>query len=217
MKSLLSCAYWPNLEYFYYVLHSEKICIELNENYQKQSFRNRCQILSANGPLNLSIPVKHLAQKELSKEIEISYKENWQVKHWRAIISAYKNSPYFEHFEDEIKSLYNLQPKLLLDYNTLQLQALFKLLRIKKDIHFSINYQVKPFEYIDRRESIHPKIDFRKNEETKKILLRPYYQTFEAKLDFVPNLSVLDLLFNKGLEMLEYLEYSKPNNKTLFL
>lgn len=205
MKSLLSSAYWPNLHYFYYVLHSETVCVEQFENYQKQSFRNRTQILSANGPLDLSIPITKRHHKELSKDIRISYKENWQQKHWRAIISAYKNSPYFEHFENEIAHFYSAKFDLLLDFNQQQLELLLKMLRIKKNVTLSKHYEKETGSFLDLRENIHPKIDFKTDKLTLEILSKPYYQTFETKFEFIPNLSILDLLFNKGLETLDYL------------
>lgn len=206
MKSLLSSAYWPNLHYFYYVLHSETVCVEQFENYQKQSFRNRTQILSANGTLDLSIPITKSHSKELSKDVRISYKENWQQKHWRAIISAYKNSPYFEHFENEIAHFYSGKFDLLLDFNLQQLELLLKILRIKKNITRSERYEKEAVSFLDLREKIHPKIDFITDKHTLETLSKPYYQTFETKFEFIPNLSILDLLFNKGLETLNYLE-----------
>src|SRR5687767_12751081 len=106
MKALLSTAYWPNLEYFYRLLNSGATVIEQFENYQKQSYRNRMWILSANGVLELSVPIEHRATKELTKDIHISYREKWQHRHWRAITSAYRNSPYFEFFEDRIRTCY---------------------------------------------------------------------------------------------------------------
>lgn len=205
MRSLLSSAYWPNLHYLYYVLHSETVCIEQFENYQKQSFRNRTQILSANGILDLSIPVTKSHSKELSKDIRISYQENWQQKHWRAIISAYKNSPYFEHFENEIAHFYSEKFDLLLDFNQQQLELLLKMLRVKKNFTRSEQYEKEPDSFLDLREKIHPKIDFKTDKLTSETLSKRYYQTFEAKFEFVPNLSILDLLFNKGLETLDYL------------
>lgn len=206
MRSLLSSAYWPNLHYFYYVLHSETICIEQFDNYQKQSFRNRTQILSANGTLDLSIPVTKSHSKELSKDIQISYRENWQQKHWRAIISAYKNSPYFEHFENEIAHFYSGKFDLLLDFNQQQLELLLNMLRIKKNFTRSEHYEKEPDSFFDLREKIHPKIDFKTDMLTLEVLSKPYYQTFETKFEFIPNLSILDLLFNKGLETLDYLQ-----------
>ena len=113
MNVLLVTSYWPNLHYFFYVLNASIINIEQFDNYSKQSYRNRTQILSANGILNLSIPIKKNKSKKVVKSIEISYKEDWQKNHWRAITSAYKNSPYFDFFEEDLKVFYSNKYNLL--------------------------------------------------------------------------------------------------------
>lgn len=205
MNSLLSTAYWPNLHYFYYVLNSESVVIESYENYHKQSFRNRTQILTANGKLDLSIPVKKINTKELIKDVEISYTENWQINHWRAITSAYKNSPYFEFFEEEIHYFYSKEFKFLMEYNSEQLKLILKLLKVKKEISFTTTFEKEHLDLTDLRNNIHPKIEFTEDKIVANKLKTPYYQTFESKFDFHPNLSILDLLFNKGLETVEYL------------
>jgi len=205
MKTLLNTAYWPNLHYFYYVLNSEAVSIEQFENFQRQSFRNRTQLLTANGALDLSIPVKKKATKELSKDIEITYAENWHIKHWRAIVSAYKNSPYFEHFESEIEILYTEKHEFLISFNTLQLQCVLKILKTQKAISLTSIYEKESSDLLDLREKIHPKLNFKEDAIVAKQLSNPYYQTFENKFEFRPNLSILDLLFNKGLETLDYL------------
>ncbi|MBA2612991.1 MAG: WbqC family protein [Bacteroidetes bacterium] len=205
MKVLLSTAYWPNLHYFYYILNSERITIESYENYQKQSYRNRTQILTANGKLDLSIPIKKINIKELIKDVEISYNENWQINHWRALTSAYKNSPYFEFFEEEINYFYTKEFKFLMDYNSEQLKLVLKLLKLKKDLSFTTVFEKEPADCLDFRNNIHPKIEFTKDTVVASKLTSPYYQTFESKFSFEPNLSILDLLFNKGLETVEYL------------
>jgi hypothetical protein len=210
MNVLLSTAYWPNLHYFFYLLNAETITIENFENYQKQSFRNRTQILTANGKLDLSIPIKNLSPKRSINEVEISYQENWHINHWRAITSAYKNSPYFEFFEDEINYFYSKPFKFLMDYNLEQLKLIFKLLKLKKEISLTTIFEKEPINYFDLRNSIHPKIEFTQDANVAQVLKTSYYQTFEAKFDFNPNLSILDLLFNKGLETHEYLK--KNNN-----
>ena len=209
MNPLLSTAYWPNLHYFYYLINSDSITIESFENYHKQSYRNRTQILTANGKLNLSIPIKNLNTKELIKDIEIAYQENWQINHWRAITSAYKNSPYFEFFEDEINYFYSIPFKHLMEFNLEQLKLILKLLKLKKEISFTTEFEKEPIKLLDLRNTIHPKIDFTQDENVSNVLKIPYYQTFESKFNFEPNLSILDLLFNKGLETVDYL---KMNN-----
>jgi hypothetical protein len=208
MDVLLSTAYWPNLHTLYYILHADNLQVEQHEHYGKQSYRNRCVILSANGPLNLSIPVKKLKPKQLISEVEITYKENWSLNHWRAIQSAYRNSPYFEYFEQDIKHFYESEYSHLLDYNLKQLRLILKLFRIEKKITLSQDFVKNPSQVLDLRESIGPKKAFTNDPMVREVLSRTYYQTFENKFDFVPNLSILDLLFNKGLESLDYLNYS---------
>src|SRR5690606_7335589 len=130
-------AYWPNLEYIYYILNHEFIVIEQFDNYQKQSYRNRTQILAANGPLNLFLPITKNLPKVLVKDIKISHSENWEHKHWGAIKSAYGKAPFFEFFADEIALLYDTKHDSLLQFNLAQLNCILKLLRVKKKIHLS--------------------------------------------------------------------------------
>ena len=206
MNVILSTAYWPNLHYFYYLINSNTINIECFENYQKQSFRNRTQILTANGKLDLSIPIKNLDTKQLIKDIEIAYQENWQINHWRAITSAYKNSPYFEFFEADMKYFYSIPFKFLMEFNSEQLKLILKLLKFKKEISFTSKFEKEITTQLDLRNSIHPKVEFTEDENVSKCLKIQYYQTFESKFEFKPNLSILDLLFNKGLETIDYLK-----------
>ena len=103
---LLPTAYLPPIHYFSLLLKSETVFIEQHEHFVKQTYRSRCDILSSNGILSLSIPLQKKGDKELISEKRISYAEEWQMKHWRAITSAYKNSAYFEYFEDDFKPFY---------------------------------------------------------------------------------------------------------------
>ena len=194
---LLSTAYLPPLHYFSELLKNESVFIEKHEHYIKQTYRNRCEILSSNGKLSLSIPLQKNAEKEIISEKKISYAENWQIKHWRAITSAYKNSAYFEFFEDDFKQFYFEKHELILDYNTELTKLILKILRQKKEIQFTKHYE-KEFKGIDLRETSNIK------QETLNIF-QPFYQVFGNKLGFTHNLSVIDLLFNKGLESVDYL------------
>lgn len=205
MNCLLSTAYWPNQYYFSHILNAENSVIEQFEHYQKQSFRNRCTILSANGPLDLIIPVQNNATKQLTKDVLISYKENWQIKHWRAITSAYRNSPYFEHFEPEISLFYEHKFEYLLEYNTEQIKLLLKLLRVSKSISLSKDYKTELNDSRDLRASIHPKLNFPETDPLIQKLQKPYYQVFSDKFGFSSNLSILDLFFNTGLGTIDYL------------
>lgn len=189
---LLSTAYLPNVHYLSQVINCDTIVIEKHENFVKQTYRNRCDIVTANGKLSLSIPLIKQADKELIFDKKISYAEDWQKQHWRTIVSAYKNSPYFEFFEDEFKPFYENQFEFLLDYNTQLLQTILHILRVKKQIEFTQTFELNP-----------PQVfDFRRLSNTEKtdINFKPYYQVFADKLGFTPNVSCLDALFNIGLE-----------------
>lgn len=190
---LLSTAYLPNITYLSQVLNHDVILIEKHEHFVKQTYRNRCEILTSNGKLSLSIPLVKQADKELISDKKISYAEDWQKQHWRAITSAYKNSPYFEFFEDEFKPFYENKYELLLDYNTQLLQKILHILRVKKQIEFTNQFDMSPVNSLDLRA-----LSDLNNSEN--VNLKPYYQVFADKQGFTPNLSCLDALFNVGLE-----------------
>lgn len=207
MNTVLSSAYWPNLQYFYYLVHSEEVIIEHLDHYQKQSYRNRTQILGSNGVLNLIIPVVHQSNKMRMKDVEIDYKENWQIKHWRAITSAYKNSPYFDFFENEFCNLYQKKERYLLQFNLKQMELILNIFKIKKSIKLSDTFELHYTDALDKRFVIHPKINFAEDKGLTIDLKEEYYQTFGSKFEFEPNLSILDLLFNKGMDAKEYLGF----------
>lgn len=194
---LLPTAYLPPINYFSLLLKSETVFIEQHEHFVKQTYRNRCEILSSNGLLSLSIPLQKNADKEIISGKRISYAENWQINHWRTITSAYKNSAYFEYFEDEFKPFYFEEHEFLMEFNTKLTNVILHILRQKKEIKFTSEYN-KEFPSIDLRETLNIK------QETTNIYPK-YFQVFGDKLGFTPNLSVIDLLFNKGLETVDYL------------
>jgi hypothetical protein len=198
MEGLFQTAYWPCLHYFYYGLRSDRIIIDREEHYQKQSYRNRTTILTANGPLALTIPVIARNNQPV-KQVTIAYAEKWQLQHWRAITSAYSNSPYFEFFETEIKVFYEQPYEYLLAFNSAQLKTLFKILKIKKEIAYTEQYHAH-VEGINDYRFIHPKVSWKEDKGCREIISRPYYQTFENKFPFQPNMSALDMIFNVGLE-----------------
>ncbi|MBK9284134.1 MAG: WbqC family protein [Sphingobacteriaceae bacterium] len=198
-KVILSTAYLPNISYFKQIIKAEGLILESHEHYIKQSYRNRCCILSANGPLNLIIPVKHY--KGIITEVKISYQENWQRNHWRAICSAYKNSPYFEFFEDEFSNIYTDRWENLFDYNLYQLKMILKILRLEKKISFTDSFQPNIDNLTDCRNSFSPKIPPTKDD---LFLNKAYPQVFDNKLSFKNNLSIIDLLFNQGIKSVDY-------------
>ncbi len=193
---LLSTAYLPNLQYLNAVINANNILLEHHENFIKQTYRNRCDIVTANGKLSLTIPLVKQSDKELISDKKISYSENWQQQHWRTITSAYNGSPYFEFFEDDLKPFYENKFEYLSEYNYKLLQCILHILRVKKEIAFTKGFEIHPTNSIDLRaiSLIKHQPDFTTS---------TYYQLFSEKYGFIQNVSCLDALFNIGLRTLE--------------
>jgi hypothetical protein len=200
---ILSTAYLPNIQYFSKILTCEKLCIEVQENFQKQSYRNRATILGANGPLDLIIPVvKPDGNHTPISAVLIDYSVPWQRVHWKAIVSAYKNSPYFEIFEHELNPLYCSQEKFLLDWNILIINQLIAISGVQKKYTFSEKFEPETIlNYCDYRNSIHPKKRMRRNDPHFEPVA--YFQVFSDKFNFIQNLSFIDLLFNEGPQAID--------------
>ena len=199
---ILSSAYFPSVQYFSKILNYETIIIEQNENYSKQSYRNRCEILSPNGKQTLSIPIiKQSGNKQLIKDVKIDYKNDWQDIHLKSLQTAYLSSPFFEHYIDALIPFFKKQYTFLFDLNLEIIETLLKELQIDKTINFSKEYKTQ-YNFLDFRNSIHPKKKF----QTESFKAQKYIQVFFDKFDFVPNLSVLDILFNEGPNLENVLE-----------
>ena len=137
---LLTTAYLPPLEYVALIAKHKTAVIEKFENYQKQSYRSRCHILSANGPLSLTIPVVRTEGTQIPiQDVRIDYSKDWQKQHWKAIVSAYKSSPFFDYYMDDFEPFFSQTNKSLLEFNTDLLNLVLDLCSIKADITFVIN------------------------------------------------------------------------------
>lgn len=199
-ESILATAYLPNTLYFATIAQKKKILIERYETYHKQTFRNRTTILSANGPLDLSVPIiRTNGNHTLTSEIKIAYSEKWQLRHWRAIVSAYNASPFFLYYQDELEHILMGRYETLMELNEKLLSLLIRKLKIECDITYTDDYLPLPEEE-DLRVMISPK-----KEMSHLAHFEPYEQVFSTKTPFEPNLSILDLLFNLGPESKDYL------------
>jgi hypothetical protein len=195
---LLSTAYFPTAEYFSLIKNSDTFFIEQEENYIKQTYRNRCKILSSNGILNLSVPVmKGPALKAPVKDIEIDYSKRWQQVHLRAMTSAYSRSPYFQFYSEHLGRILLKGHRFLLDLNDELLYKFFEFLNINKYILHTSFFQPDRGLPHDFRYRISPKI-------SPGFTSRPYIQVF-GNNEFVDNLSILDLVFNMGPESMGYI------------
>ncbi len=192
---VLSSAYLGPVQYYSKLAHYDKILIEAHENFVKQSYRNRCNIYGANGVLVLSIPVKKDQPKTKTKDIRIDYDTNWRKMHWKSIESAYRSSPFFEFYEDDLMPFYEKKYKYLLDFNHEIQQVILEHLELESHIIFTDHYlQAEEIEIIDYREKIHPKKKVVDNQ----FIIKEYTQVFHKKHGFITNLSIIDLLFNEG-------------------
>ena len=205
---LLSSAYLGPVQYFTKIIGYPAVFIEYWESYLKQSYRNRTVILTANGALQLTLPIVNGPRaKGPLKEQQLSDEYPWQQIHWRGIVSAYNNSPFFEFYADDLAPFFHEKRwKFLIDFNQEIQQVVLNAVNIKTEINYTAEYfppgnvpaQLDDFRYI-----LHPKPQ--RHADDLNFVANPYIQVFHEKFGFVPNLSILDLLFNEGPETINYL------------
>ncbi|MCR4824702.1 MAG: WbqC family protein [Bacteroidales bacterium] len=198
MAPVLTIAYFPPVEYFALLAKYSSVYVEAFENYQKQSYRNRCHIYAENGPQSLHFPVQHRdgTFKLPVREIEVDYSTPWVAKTGRCIETAYRSSAYFDYYRDELFAILDAQPRTLWDLDLRIIRFFLAKTGLKTEL---VPTECFAAEHVD----IHPK---RPNTILADLgLERPYYQVFADRHGFVPNLSVMDLLFNEGPASLDYL------------
>ena len=232
MKALLSSTYFGPIQWYQKLNRYDECLIERHESFIKQTYRNRMLIPTTNGPLSLTIPTNHNTSLAM-KDIRISDHANWRHVHWNALLSAYGESPFFEYYQDDIRPFYEKKYEFLFDFNMEITEKMIELLDIRPKISVTSEYiqseelkeksieseelKVKSEEFnglanhkvqskevqsiVDFREAIRPKKPLPDAEfESKR-----YYQVYEQKFGFQPNMSILDLLFNEGNEAIFYL------------
>lgn len=196
---ILSTAYIPPIEYFSYIFEAGEIIIEKEENYHKQTYRNRCYILSANGPLCLSVPVfSGSIYKTIVKDIKIDYSKRWQQVHLRAMRSSYGSSPFFQYYFEDFEGIIQNNYEFLLDLNMNLLELVLKILKLKKSIRYTKVFLPAVKNINDYRYTITPKQD-------SGFISKEYLQVFKEKTGFVGGLSIIDLIFNSGPDSKKYL------------
>ncbi|WP_452228821.1 WbqC family protein [Lacinutrix sp. MEBiC02404] len=200
MNILIHPTYFPNIAHFAAMLKAGEVTFEVHDNYQKQTYRNRTFIYAANGKLQLSIPVIY-SQKERQKysDIKIHNTEKWQILHWKSLESAYKTSPFFEFYEDELLPLFTEQAENLLDFNLKCFETILDCIQLDLNTSETENFQKETTDNTDFRYLANSRKEPDFNFE-------PYTQVFGEKHGFIGNLSILDVLFNEGPNTLSYLE-----------
>ncbi len=218
---LLSTAYFPPVEYFAAMANSKKAIIEKCEMFQKQSYRTRCHIYSANGLLALTVPAKRNvmevesanakeavrpSHKLFIDKVGIDYSKPWVQQHKRAIEAAYMTTPFFEYYRDDIFAVLDGNHESLFDLNLKLIELCNELIGISTPIEFTSEWlESTGVECIDLRAAIHPKSKERNLLERMQIE-KPYYQVFSNKQGFISNLSILDLLCNEGPNSISFLK-----------
>ncbi|NND87958.1 MAG: hypothetical protein HKM28_01780 [Flavobacteriaceae bacterium] len=196
---LLHPSYFPTIAHMVAAAQADRVIFEMHDNYQKQTYRNRAYIAHAQGKLLLNVPVKH-SQTERQKTSEINVETNfpWQSQHLKSLQTAYRTSPFFEFYEDELLEIFTRPVTHLMEHNLFIFNILCELIGLSVEVDFTEEYKTTP-ELTDGRDLI-------KARKGLKFEFEPYTQVFIDKHGFLPNLSVLDLLFNQGPDTLSYLE-----------
>lgn len=200
MNVLLHPTYFPSIAHFVAIAKSESVIFEIEDNYQKQTYRNRTYIYGANGRLLLNVPVKHTHKaRQKYKDVRIANDENWQDLHWKSLQSAYRTSPFFEFYEDELKPLFKKKHTFILDYNFECLDLVLDCLQLDIEYLKTTKYSKNASPLIDYRNLTNARKEATFDFDT-------YTQVFTNKHGFISNLSILDLMFNEGTNALNYLE-----------
>lgn len=201
--AILATAYLGPIQYYQKLIQYPSCIIEQHEHFIKQTYRSRCDIYSPNGILTLSIPLEKRNKRQAVKDVKISYEYNWQHLHWRSFESSYRRSPFFEYFEDDLRPFYEDKKfDFLIDLNQALQEEVIQLLKIKPSISYSAEYKSVYEGADDFRSIISPKepLDLDKT-----FVPKPYSQVFETRHGFIPNLSILDVLFNEGSRALNHI------------
>jgi len=201
---LIHPSYFGSIIQYVGIVNAKKLTFEINDNYQKQTYRNRCFIYGPNGKQLLTVPVVHIktGKKQKTKDVRIDNSVAWQKLHSRALHTAYRSSPFFEFYIDDLLIIFEEKYDFLLDLNLVINSVLFDCMEYKRTIQESHSYELKPTTIYDFRGLINAKGKERYS-------LQKYIQVFDSKHGFIPNLSILDLLFNEGPNTSQYLEDHK--------
>lgn len=202
MKTLILPTYFPSISNCVAIANSDNLLFEVEDHFQKQTNRTRTYIYSPNGVQLLNIPIKHSKEAhQKTKDVKIENDFDWQKQHFKSLEAAYRSSPFFEYFEDELQPVFTKKHTYLLDLNIETIELVFRFLRLNKTYQKTEEYFRNPENTLDFR----PLADGKKDTSQFGV----YPQVFDDKFGFINNLSVLDLIFNEGKFALEYLQNSK--------
>ena len=200
-KVLLSTTYFGPVQWYQKLYRAEYVWIEQWESFQKQTYRNRCLIATTQGIQALTVPIERQSPVNYIKDIRISDHGNWRHLHWNALQSAYGESPFFDYYQDDIRPFFEQRWDYLFDFNEAIRAKMCELIDIQPKVSFTEEFVATVNNIKDYRSTINPKHP----EADPDFEPKPYYQVYQQKHGFLPNLSILDLLFNMGPEGIFYL------------
>jgi hypothetical protein len=209
MNLIIDIQYFPSVILYKNLYKFSNIVFDPYETYQKMGFRNRCQIAGAQGVVNLSVPlVQGRDQKTLVREVRISYRQPWAAQHWKTIVSCYSRSPWFDHYRDQLEGLYRRRFDFLLDWDLACFDWSVRALGLGIPVGLTEGWvkDHSPAEAVDWRGKLRPKD--RAGAGDAEIEPVRYRQVFEERTGFIPNLSILDLLFCEGKNAIRYIRSS---------
>lgn len=200
MNIIIHPTYFPNVAHFVALTKANEIMFEVDDNFLKQTYRNRTYIYGANGKLALNIPVIHTQKnRQKYRDVKIFNETKWQELHWKSLLSAYSTSPFFEFYKDELQPLFKMNTEYILDFNLKCFEIICDCLQLDLKISKSEDYQKTIENTSDYRYLVNAKKETEQSFDN-------YTQVFNEKHGFIPNLSILDLLFNEGPNAINYLE-----------
>ena len=200
MDIVIHPTYFPSIASFVAIIKSKSVTFEVEDNYQKQTYRNRTYIYGANGKLLLNVPVKYSQKnRQFYRDVKISNEENWQEQHWKSLQSDYRSSPFFEFYEDELKPIFNKEHEFIIDLNFQSLNIILDCLQLECDFSKTTKFCKDLKDQTDYRYLVNARKESDYN-------FDQYTQVFNNKHGFISNLSILDLLFNEGPNTLNYLK-----------
>lgn len=200
-KLLLHPAYFGPISQFVALLKAEEVVFENDDNYQKQTYRNRMYIYGANGKLLLNIPIKHTGTKsnhQKYRDVRIENDFPWQKEHWKSLHTVYRSSPFFEFYEDEFHPLYHQKFDFLMDFNYRCLELALECLQVELSFEKTEEYYRNPKDMVNGRQLIEAK--------ARRYDMEPYTQVFQDKFGFLNDLSIVDLIFTEGPNAVNYLK-----------
>ena len=199
MNILIHPTYFPSISHYIAMIQADSVTFEMEDNFQKQTNRNRMYIYSPNGIQLLNVPIKHSIDKHQKyKDVRIENDFAWQKNHLKSLEAAYRTSPFFEYFEDDILPIFQKKHNYLMDLNMETMAIVSKCLRLEFDYDETTEYFHEVTDKVDHRNLINGKKDTS--------VFEPYTQVFGDKHGYLNNLSILDLLFNEGRYALDYLK-----------